>query len=299
MFRKEMAAPQTTPDIVYENVPEVIDFRTTAARVASGRIAPVLIVGRTEDVTLPGLSVVFFESELSDSSLQSIDTFSVNNPNSIVCLVLSLPPVFADTEWTERQLALVSAMVRPCDFVVLQHASTLPLNPFFWKTDGGIPPGKLLVHWKGRDSLNHFRGHNLAGFFAQHPSDAATIRRAFPPTAFRVDHAVLDFRRHRFEVDHAQHTDNVRLGVDAPRDDGELTRRRQGRSTRSRNDSLSQIPSRRAARWPLGRIRWAQSELPGARGTRCILSKTQRSDANKAVGRVARKRGGATCGKER
>lgn len=205
-----MAAPQRITNVSDEAPIEHYSYSTRSERVARGRISPIFILtsdprdcvaqARIVDIGCSNDESVAVTlhtcNKITERELETVDKASLEAP-SLFALDIHLPPVFSDSEFTLQQLALVSAMVRACDFVVLRSASQATIDPFFWKTDGGIPPAKLLLPFTAPRCISDVRNHSLAGFYSTSSSHSARIRREFPPYLFSVDRAVLEERTNR------------------------------------------------------------------------------------------------------
>ena len=214
--RRDMALREL-PEIVYDEPPQIWNFPVRHARLGL-RDAPRVLVagpasltndprlthatcGRSGDPVLPHQILAHFysPSAISREELSTIDALSASlyasHPACDLVLVLDTPP-----EPTDEQLALVAAMVRPCDYVLLRVSSSAPAELplprlYLWKTDGGIPPAKILVDWIDASTAKLADRHSVAGYAASSPAACAQARDAFPLTAFRLDRASVDRRR--------------------------------------------------------------------------------------------------------
>lgn len=198
----------------------VYEFTTQTARVASERPVRWVVAdvwtpsgdlsathGKDPEKQIPTV-VKVAELEVGEqgrATLREIDDLSAQFGDRDFILRLHLPAGTADSSpgstYTPEQLALVSAMVRPCDYVVLV-ASAGDIDPYFWKTDGGIPPRKLIIDWTDPAALGRAEKHGLAGFATANPAQSMAARAHFGPWNFVVDRAALERRRDRFRNDH-------------------------------------------------------------------------------------------------
>jgi hypothetical protein len=156
-------------------------------------------------------------SPLAEACLSQCDAFSESHPDELTLLVLCVPT--ADLP-NERMQSLASAMVRPFDFCVIACPDPhVRQADKFWKTDGGIPPRKLLAapplppdtdfdHSTAADGTptptslallkSRVENEGLAGYAV--PSDhwARACLELHPPTAYWLDSAaVADARLYR------------------------------------------------------------------------------------------------------
>ena len=153
-----MAGVREVPDLDESSLAEhrpVYDFRTATCRPAIVRPAGHVFGLSIPDNAQPTLygtdfHVAVFKTRVDESALIEADEFNRTHPNQLTMCILCgeetghmhMPP--------EKMCALASALVRPFDFCVIDAATTrdwltIACDDYFWKTDGGIPPGKLLA----------------------------------------------------------------------------------------------------------------------------------------------------------
>ena len=222
-----MAGPQELPDIQYDAPVQVAVYWTTVSRVSSGRLSQYVIASTVPgDPSATRTPFVFYRASMDPAHLELVSAFSLQHPRDSVVLDLdlTLSGLSDVTELSSENLNLISTLVSPCDYVVVR--TPFPFDPYFWKTDGGIPPGKLLLPWQGPTSLHLCKQHGLAGFATSDPLQSAEIRAFRTQCAFRLDATVLDRRRDRFRRDYGGGAvEPGGVGVDPHGDDGGALRR--------------------------------------------------------------------------
>ncbi|KXS08785.1 hypothetical protein M427DRAFT_39973, partial [Gonapodya prolifera JEL478] len=107
-------------------------------------------------------------------------------PNSDTVLAMDEGPS------SELDQMAMQAMVRAVDYVIV--ALHTDADVYTLKTDGGIPPIKMVLAWTGAASIGLWRRHGLGGFFAPTSQAAGEITALLPPSLFFIHPAIFRYR---------------------------------------------------------------------------------------------------------